>query len=154
MLADASTAAILALASDALVLAEGRPAALPALAPDALVLADGRPAAILALAPDALVLADGSPTAILAVVLLPLVRAQLPLLARSLHPLCQSTASVLFSPHPLATSRVTVGVGSSDCKSRPACIESRGNIAAIKFEGHYDKSIMYASLGFSRFPLD
>ena len=42
---------------------------------------------ILALAPDALVLAEGRPAALLAPELLPLVRAQLPLLALSLHAL-------------------------------------------------------------------
>jgi len=54
---------ILAPAPDALVLADASPAAIPALASPALVLAA---AAILALAPDALVLADASLAAILA----------------------------------------------------------------------------------------
>ena len=67
------------------MLADACPAAILAPAPDALVLADASPAAILALAPFALVLAEGRPTTILAVFLLPLVRAQLPLLASSLH---------------------------------------------------------------------
>ena len=70
VLADASPVAILAPAPLALVLAEGgpkgRPAAILAIAPPSLVLADGPPAAILAPAPDALVLADASPVAILA----------------------------------------------------------------------------------------
>ena len=54
-------AALLALAPDALVLADARPPALLALAPHALVLADARAPALLALAPDALVLADARP---------------------------------------------------------------------------------------------
>ena len=50
-------AALLALAPDALVLADARPPALLAFAPDALVLADARPA-LLACAPPALVRAE------------------------------------------------------------------------------------------------
>ena len=56
-------AALLALAPDALVLADARAPALLALAPDALVLADARPPALLACAPLALVLADARPLA-------------------------------------------------------------------------------------------
>jgi hypothetical protein len=57
--------AILALAPDALVLADAAPAAVLALAPPALVLAKGRPSAILALVPLPLVLADAAPAAVL-----------------------------------------------------------------------------------------
>ena len=69
-------AALLALAPDALVLADARPPALLASAPAALVLADARPPALLACAPDALVLADARPPALLACVPLALVRAE------------------------------------------------------------------------------
>ena len=51
-------AALLALAPDALVLADARPPALLASAPDALVLAEARPPALLAPAPLALVRTD------------------------------------------------------------------------------------------------
>jgi hypothetical protein len=75
VLADARPPALLAFDPLALVLADARPPALLALAPSVLVLADARPPALLALAPDALVLADARPPALLALAPLALVLA-------------------------------------------------------------------------------
>ena len=76
-------AALLALAPDALVLADARPPALLAFAPDALVLADARAPALLACVPLALVLADARAPALLASAPLALVRAQAALACRT-----------------------------------------------------------------------
>ena len=76
-------AALLALAPDALVLADARAPALLALAPDALVMADARAPALLALAPLALVLAEARPPALLALAPLARVLAQAALACRT-----------------------------------------------------------------------
>ena len=64
MLTDARPAALLALASLAVVLADARPATLLALASLAVMLADARPAAFLATASYAVVLADARSAAL------------------------------------------------------------------------------------------
>ena len=91
-------AALLALAPDALVLADARAPALLASVPSALVLADARPPALLAFAPSALVLADARPPALLAF-------APLALVLADARPCYETPAATRIETHDAARAR-------------------------------------------------
>ncbi len=130
VLADARPTAFLALASYAVVLAEARPATLLAPASCAVVLADGRPAALLAGTSSAVVLADARPAALLALASLAVVLADArPAALRALA----SLAVVLADARPaaflaLAPSSVVLA------DARPAALLALASLAVVLAE--------------------